>query len=83
MEDTPQVGLDPRTLVFDRERQRQVMWIEGVVPLPVGAVIELASPNVNAEVVGVRLIAGTATIPATVCLDVRVPARFYGDEAGG
>ncbi|HZS41960.1 MAG TPA: hypothetical protein VFF06_34255 [Polyangia bacterium] len=65
---TPTVKLDHQTLVFDLGKNQQVMWIDGVVTLPVGSVIELTNPNVNAVVERVRLLAG---IPVCVCLDVR------------
>ena len=79
--DIPEYGLRGKTLVFDRERQRQVMWIVGVVVLPIGAEVELMEPNVNAEVVGVRLLAATKSDPAAVCLDVRVPAEYWGEDS--
>jgi hypothetical protein len=73
----PTVGLAGRTLVYDRERDRQVMWINGVLVLPVGAVIELTEPNVHAVVEGARLLAGHSEVAAMVCLDVRVPAEYW------
>src|SRR3954454_24572359 len=42
--------LRPETFVYDRARNRQIMRIQGVVPLPIGAVIELVTPNVCATV---------------------------------
>lgn len=75
----PTVQLSPETLVFDRQRQRQVMRIHGIVPLPIGAEIELVDPNVSARVVNVRLTAGTPTISAALCIDVSVPAAYWGE----
>lgn len=77
------LGMSARTLVFDRPQQRQVMWIEGVVVLPVGAEVELVSPNVNVQVVGIRLLAGTTTWPVQVCLDVQVPAVYWDEHDRG
>ena len=69
--------LRPETFVHDRARNLQVMRIQGVVPLPIGAEIELVNPNVNATVVGVRLLAGSAHVPVAVCLDVDVPEAYW------
>ena len=67
-------GLDSRTLVFDRARNQPVLWLQGVLVLPVGALIELTDPDAQAYVVGVRLLAGK---PMTLCLDVEVPHRYW------
>lgn len=83
MHTTPTLALDGRTLIFDRKRNMQVMRLDGVVVLPVGAEIELVEPNVNARVTGVRLLAGKPTtdesegFPASGCLDVEVPAEWW------
>jgi hypothetical protein len=69
--------LRPETFVHDRARNRQIMRIEGVVPLPIGAEIELYDPDVKATVIGVRLLAGSAHVPVVVCLDVEVPAAYW------
>lgn len=50
-------SLDGMTVIHDRERNRQVMRVQGVVVLPVGAEVELMYPNVKATVIGVRLLA--------------------------
>ena len=68
------------TIIFDRKRNQQVMVVEGVVVLPVGAEVELLNPNVNATVVGVRLLAGNTMIPVQVSIDVDVPAEYWGDN---
>ena len=36
----PTLPVDNRTLLFDVNSHQQVMWLEGVVNLPVGAVVE-------------------------------------------
>lgn len=78
---TPETPLlQDYTVVFDRARNEQVMRIKGVVVLPVGAEVELTDPHVSAIVTGVRLLAGNKTTPVAVCLDVQVPAEYWGDE---
>src|SRR5215212_1699394 len=72
--------LRPETFVHDRARNRQIMRIQGVVPLPIGAEIELYDPNVRATVVGVRLLAGSAHVPVVVCLDVEVPEAYWEER---
>ena len=74
----PVFPLGGETIVHDRARNRLVMRIRGVVLLPIGAEVELTNPNVNATVVGVRLLAGTSTRPVHVCLDVEVPTAYWG-----
>jgi hypothetical protein len=69
--------LRQETFVHDRARNEQIMRIQGVVVLPVGAEIELVTPNVNATVVGVRLLAGSDHVPVAVCLDVEVPDAYW------
>ncbi len=53
--------LRPETFVHDRTRNEQIMRIQGVVVLPIGAEIELVNPHVSATVVGVRLLLGAST----------------------
>ena len=72
--------LRPETFVHDRARNQQIMRIQGVVPLPIGAEIELYDPNVTATVVGVRLLAGSAHVPVVVCLDVEVPEAYWEER---
>jgi hypothetical protein len=72
--------LRPETFVHDRARNRQIMRIQGVVPLPIGAEIELYDPNVKATVIGVRLLAGSAHVPVVVCLDVDVPEAYWEER---
>lgn len=57
---TPAVGVEQRTLLWDVEADRQVMWFEAVLPLPVGAVVQLAdgSHHGTAHVTGVTLLPG-------------------------
>jgi hypothetical protein len=77
----PTVELAGSTLVVDRERQEVVMRIKKVLILPVGAIVELSDPDVDATVVAVRLLAGTTRMPATVCLDVLVPPAYWEFDA--
>jgi hypothetical protein len=79
---TPRLPLDGRTLIMDAVTQHQVMWIDGVVSLPVGAVIQLGPPNVDAPVVAVRLQAGKNTRSALLVLEVEVPAAYWDVESG-
>ena len=72
--------LRPETFVHDRTRNEQVMRIQGVVVLPIGAEIELVNPNVKATVVGVRLLAGSDHVPVAVCLDVDVPEAYWEER---
>ena len=75
MADAPTLPLFPRTLLFDRVRNMQVGWIEGIVPLPIGAEVELINPNVTAFVVGVRLSNGPHD--AALTYDLKVPASWW------
>ena len=43
------------TLVMDAGNDRQLLWIDGFMPLPVGTRIELMEPRSDAEVTGARL----------------------------
>jgi len=74
----PTLPVDNRTLLFDVNSHQQVMWLEGVVNLPVGAVVELAYPNEDATVVGVRLLAGPTS--ALLCLDLDVPEQWWEER---
>ncbi len=69
-------AMPKRTLVMEPGGAGQLLWIDGVLPLPVGARIELAKPRKDAVVTGVRLVATGASVPDLV-LDVRL------EEAGG
>ena len=76
---TPEVALAPKTLVMDIETHQQLFWIDGLVVLPVGTVVELAEPNVDAVVERVRLLAGGTQHPVMVTLDVRVPQKYWDE----
>ena len=66
----PSMPLDKRTRIIDSETNETITDIDGVVVPPIGAVIQLAKPNRDATVVGVRVLAGPNT--ALVVLDVTV-----------
>jgi hypothetical protein len=67
-----------RTLIFVPEHAGQVMEIDGVVVLPVGAEIELTKPEIiTYRVTKVRVLAGSETGPVQVCLDVVAVPRPY------
>ncbi len=76
----PVLELRPETFVHDRARNEQIMRIQGVVVLPIGAEIELVNPHVSATVVGVRLLAGSEHVPVAVCLDVKVPEAYWEER---
>ena len=75
----PRLNLESYTVVVDRARHETVMLIEGVVIMPIGSTIELSEPNVDATVIGVRLLAGSKRVPVCVCLDVEVPESYWSD----
>jgi hypothetical protein len=54
-----------------------VLWIDGVLPLPAGAVIELAGGNATAAVTQVRLRGAAPGLTPLLVLDVNVT------ESGG
>lgn len=64
-------SLEQRTLVFDSDTDEQIMWIKGVVTLPIGSTIELRNPNLNATVVRVRLLCNLGDV-LTPCIDVHI-----------
>lgn len=70
----PTFAVREDTLIFDLARNAEVIRLNRRLVLPVGTEIELTEPNVNATVVGVRLLAGD---PALVCLDVKVPEVWW------
>jgi hypothetical protein len=67
---TPMRHLNHFTVVHDLVENCAIQRINGVVPLPIGAIIELKA-NKKARVDRVRLLADD-TNNATVCLDVTV-----------
>jgi hypothetical protein len=74
--EAPHIVMPGRTLVRDQEG-RQVLWIDGVLPLPAGARIELTEPRADGVVTQVRLVAAGPHFTPDVVLDVRL------EEAGG
>ena len=74
--DVPSVGMPERTLVKE-DGGPQLLWIDGVLPLPVGARIELVKPRADGVVMQVRLVAAGPGLKPDLVLDVRL------DEAGG
>ncbi len=74
--DPPRTGMPHRTLVKE-DGGPQLLWIDGVLPLPVGARIELAEPRADGVVTRVRLAAARPGMTPTLVLDVKL------DEAGG
>lgn len=83
----PEQHVEPQTLVFDLAEQRQVLWLEGQLPLPVGTLIELFDPDLDihssARVTRVRLLSAAGKVGAQVCLDCDVDATWWDrhDEA--
>ena len=72
----PSYAVASKTLVFDVENNAQVMWLDGVIPLPVGTEIQLHSdtqPHVGtATVTGLRLMPGNDRVDTMLSLDVSV-----------
>ena len=53
-----------------------MLWVDGVLPLPVGARIELAKPRkADGVVTGIRLVAAAPGMTPTLVLDVRLEER--------
>jgi hypothetical protein len=71
--DVPNVAMPEQTLVMGLDR-RQLLWIDGVLLLPLGARIELAEPRMDAVVEGVRLWDTRRGKTPTLVLDVRLVA---------
>jgi hypothetical protein len=71
--DVPHVMMPERTLVMDLDRH-QLLWIDGVLALPLGARVELAVPRVDGVVEGVRLWDTRHGETPTLVLDVRLEA---------
>ncbi len=80
-EQTPLRALSGETVVYDRERDRPVLRLGGMVVLPVGATVDLPSSHA-AVVVGVRLRSGASGVEAmTTYLEVDVPAAYWAARA--
>lgn len=71
--------LEGRTLFMDKKRGQQIMWVDGYLSLPVGAIVELAEPVADTTVVGVRLLAGSDQKGVTLCVELDVPESFWKD----
>jgi len=69
--DVPHTGMPDRTLVME-DGGRQLLWIDGVLPLPEGARIELAAPRADGVVTRVRLAAARPGVTPVLVLDVRL-----------
>jgi hypothetical protein len=54
-EEPSSVGPSIETVIFDLERQREIAGFQSAFWPPVGSVIELADPNRDAIVLGVRM----------------------------
>jgi hypothetical protein len=74
--EVPWMQMPEQTLVME-VGGGQLLWINGVLPLPAGARIELREPRVEGVVERVRLAAARAGLMPTLVLDVRL------EEAGG
>ena len=82
----PARPLGSYTVVCDSVTGNVVMRIGGVLPLPIGATIELDS-HYSVPVVGVRLLrpASPVELASILCLDVEVPDdhwRMVADSSG-
>jgi len=76
----PTLDVEPRTLVLDTKTNQRVLWLKGIVALPVGSVVQLGDPNADATVTGIRLLAGPKDHPAIVVLDVEVPDAWWANK---
>jgi hypothetical protein len=70
------LDLHPETIVLDRDGV-EVLRIKGVVPLPIGATVQLSTSEVDVKVIGVRLLCAPEGQPAVLCLEVEVPPPGY------
>ena len=70
------LDLHPETIVLDRDGV-EVLRIKGVVPLPIGATVQLSTSEVDVKVIGVRLLCAPEGQPAVLCLEVDVPPPGY------
>jgi hypothetical protein len=70
------LDLRPETIVLDRDGV-EVLRIKGVVPLPIGATVQLGTSEVDVKVIGVRLLCPPEGQPAVLCLEVDVPPPGY------
>ena len=78
----PTHPIDPSTFVWDIDRDLPVMFLTGIVPLPVDSFIELYDEqrgvHGSAIVKRVRLLnAVPGGKPAQVCLDCEVEQRWW------
>ena len=76
--EAPHAVMPERTLLTDDGGMGQLLWIDGVLPLPVGTRIVLGRPWKDAVVSGVRLV---LTEPNT--LDLVLDVRFVEDGGAG
>jgi hypothetical protein len=70
------LDLHPETIFLDRDGA-EVLRIKGVVPLPIGATVQLSAPNGDMKVIGVRLLCAPEAQPAVLYLEVEVPPPGY------
>lgn len=69
--DAPRTQMPPWTLVVD-EAGGELLWVEGVLPLPRGSRIELGDPRADGIVTGVRLSGAWAGGSPLLVLTVRI-----------
>jgi hypothetical protein len=77
----PQIPMPARTLIIDVGSGQQLLWIDGYMPLPVGARVQLGGqsdtdpPPSDGEVTGIRVWgAGPSGTAATLVLEVMLVA---------
>lgn len=70
--------LRPRTLICFGSGHEDIVELDGLLPLPVGALVELSNPNRTGTVVRVRLQFDPTDHEATLCLDVDEPVETTG-----
>jgi hypothetical protein len=71
------LDLHPETIVLDRDGG-EVLRIKGIVPLPIGATVQLGTSKVeDVKVIGVRLLCAPEGQPAVLYLEVEAPPPGY------
>lgn len=71
------IALADKTVIHDEARNLDVMFLDKAITMPVGSIVQLTDPTVDAIVVGNRLLPGDERTPAMLCIDVEVPDVWW------